>query len=285
MPQPRNQALPSALLILLAILTLASCGEQPEAAVETVVVTVIHTQIAQLPVTVEVTREVEITRLVDRPVTTTPTSTPASSPTPSKTPTITPTPTDTATPTVTSTPTPTPIPTSTPNLAQTATVEALGVLASPKGDGFYLVGVDILPGKWHSTGEGEDCYWARLDSDQALLDNHFGVAGGTMTVKPTDFEVELEGCGTWEYVENAEKILLPDAGAPKNDGFYTVGVEIVPGKWRSTGTGDNCYWARLDAQQNTLDNHFGNAGGTVTIRPDDYEVMFDDCGTWEYLGP
>lgn len=273
------------LVMLLTLLALRSCGGQSELTAETAVVTVIHTQIGQVPVTVEVTRNVEVTRLVDRPVTTTPTATPVDSATPSNTPTITPTPTDTATPTLTSTPTATPVPTSTSNLAQTATVEALGALASSKSDGFDLVGVDILPGKWHSTGEGQDCYWARLSSDQALLDNHFGIAGGTMTIKPTDFEVELEGCGMWEYVENAEQIPLPDAASPKGDGFYTVAIEIVSGKWRSTGTGDNCYWACLDGEQNILDNHFGNAGGTVTVRPDDYEVSFEDCGQWEYLGP
>jgi seryl-tRNA synthetase len=70
----------------------------------------------------------------------------------------------------------------------------------------------------------------------------------------------------------------------KGDGFYTVGDEIAAGRWRSTGTGDGCYWARYDSNQDILDNHFGNAGGSMTIRSSDYEVEFDDCGTWEYLG-
>ena len=64
-----------------------------------------------------------------------------------------------------------------------------------------------------------------------------------------------------------------------------MGLEIVPGKWKSTGTGDSCYWERLDENQKTLDNHFGLAGGTVTIRSSDYEVMFKNCGDWEYVGP
>lgn len=37
--------------------------------------------------------------------------------------------------------------------------------------------------------------------------------------------------------------------------------------------------------QNILDNHYGMAGGTVTIWASDYEVEFNDCGMWEYLGP
>ena len=72
--------------------------------------------------------------------------------------------------------------------------------------------------------------------------------------------------------------------APKGSGFFTVGVEIAPGKWQSTGTGSGCYWARLDANQDILGNHFGDAGGTVTIRSSDYEVQFTDCGTWEFVG-
>ena len=73
--------------------------------------------------------------------------------------------------------------------------------------------------------------------------------------------------------------------APKGNGFYTVGVEIAPGLWHSTGDGDLCYWERLDQDQQNLGNHFGTAGGTVNVLETDYEVEFDNCGTWEYLGP
>lgn len=156
---------------------------------------------------------------------------------------------------------------------------------SPLGDGFHLVGSEIKPGKWHSTGTGTSCYWARYDSNQNILDNHFGLAGGTVNVRPTDYEVEFNRCGMWEYVELAAKVLLPNAAEPKGDGFYTVGVEIVSGRWRSTGTGTSCYWARLDSYQDILDNHFGQSGGTVTIRDTDYEAEFHGCGTWVFLGP
>jgi multidrug efflux pump subunit AcrA (membrane-fusion protein) len=71
---------------------------------------------------------------------------------------------------------------------------------------------------------------------------------------------------------------------PHGSGFFTVGVEIGPGLWQSTGSGSGCYWERLDSNQEILDNHFGSAGGTVRIRASDYEVHFDDCGTWEYSG-
>lgn len=76
----------------------------------------------------------------------------------------------------------------------------------------------------------------------------------------------------------------PSPTSPKGDGFYTVGDEIAAGIWRSNGSGDGCYWARLDSNQGILDNHYGIAGGSVTIRSSDYEVEFNGCGTWEFQG-
>lgn len=282
------------LFLLLLFISVACATAEPET------ITIRETVVAELPVTVEVTvenrvevqvevevtRQVEVTRLVEVevPVTVTFTPTPLNTPTPSNTPTITPTPSQTPTATPSSTPTPSPTATATPDLAATATIEAYGVLAAPKGNGFYTVGQEILPGKWRSSGGGGSCYWARLNANQELLDNHFGLAGGTVNIRPTDFEVEFNGCGTWTYVENEVPVLADNAAEPKGDGFYTVGVEIAPGRWESTGTGDGCYWARLDGNQNILDNHFGSAGGSITIRPNDYEIEFNGCGTWEFAG-
>ena len=297
-------------LLLLVVLFTTACGSSAEeiamAVAETraaepsptaVVVTVVHTAIAEMPITVEVTKQIEVTRIVELPVTVTFTATPLNSPTPSNTPTETPiptdtpiptntpVPTDTPIPTATATPTDTPVPTPTPDMAATQTVEAYGALAEPKENGFFTVGTEILPGKWRSTGSGDDCYWARLDAQQDLLDNHYGIAGGTVNVQPTDYEVQFEDCGTWIYVENEQKVLSADAQEPKGNGFYTVGVEIAPGRWSSTGSNDDCYWARLTGSQDLIDNHYGLAGGTVTIGANDYEVAFEDCGIWEYLGP
>lgn len=70
-----------------------------------------------------------------------------------------------------------------------------------------------------------------------------------------------------------------------SDGFYLVGVDIAPGVWRSTGTGDNCYWKVSTRNGGTVDNHFGLAGGTAYIPADAFQVEFNRCGAWEYLGP
>jgi hypothetical protein len=287
------------LLVLVSlILLLTACAGADDSgdasavavAVSPVTVEVTRERQIEVPVTVEtlreieVTRMVEVTRLVEIPVTVTATATPVNSPTPSATPTETATPTITPTATATTPPTATPLPTATPNLSATATVTAFGALAAPRGNGIYTVGSEIIPGKWRSAGSGDGCYWARLDSGQNIIDNHFGLSGGTVTVRPTDYEVELLDCGTWEYVENEVPVLLPTADDPKSNGIYTVGVEIRPGRWESTGSQSDCYWSRLTPTQDIIDNHYGAAGGTITIRPSDYEVMLWDCGTWEFRG-
>jgi hypothetical protein len=97
------------------------------------------------------------------------------------------------------TPTSTPASTATPDLAA-ATAEAWSYLIADKQDGYYTVGVEIAPGRWESQGNQDDCYWARYDQNQNVLDNHFGLAGGTVTIRPTDYEVQFDGCGTWKYV-------------------------------------------------------------------------------------
>jgi hypothetical protein len=73
--------------------------------------------------------------------------------------------------------------------------------------------------------------------------------------------------------------------SPKGDGFYLVGIDIAMGTWRSTAGYEGCYWSLNDKQGDINDNHFGDSGGTVHIRASDYEVQFDDCGQWTYLGP
>jgi hypothetical protein len=71
----------------------------------------------------------------------------------------------------------------------------------PHEDGVYLVGVDIAPGLWRSTATGQDfCYWARRKYDGVILASYYGLPGGEMSVDANDYEVELDGCGTWIYV-------------------------------------------------------------------------------------
>jgi hypothetical protein len=100
--------------------------------------------------------------------------------TPKYTATITLTPTDTSTPTPTEDPTKT-----------------------KKSPGFYLVGDEISPGVWRSLGTSDSCYWSITDRTGDIINNHFGMAGGTMYIPTSAFQVELDAdCGSWEFIGN-----------------------------------------------------------------------------------
>jgi hypothetical protein len=68
------------------------------------------------------------------------------------------------------------------------------------GDGIYIVGTDILPGTWRSTG-GKDCYWARLRGftgvNEELLANDIVNVATTVTILPGDVGFETNRCGSW----------------------------------------------------------------------------------------
>lgn len=108
-------------------------------------------------------------------------------------PTSTSIPTRTALPTYTQGPTLTPAPTNTP-------APTIDTMRANKGNGFYLVNVDIAPGVWRSNGSSDGCYWAVTSSTGNILNNHFGMSGGTAYIDPAGFQVEFNGCGTWEFL-------------------------------------------------------------------------------------
>jgi hypothetical protein len=110
------------------------------------------------------------------------------------------TPTPIYTSTITQTPTSTGTATATPNFTLTNQAIMITKLRAPKGNGFYLVNVDIAPGVWRSDGTQDDCYWAVTTKTGDIIDNHFGMAGGTAYISPSAFQVEFNDCGTWTFV-------------------------------------------------------------------------------------
>ena len=153
---------------------------------------------------------------------------------------------------------------------------------APKKDGFYLVGADIAPGVWRSTGQGGSCYWARQNLTQNLIDNNLGFAGGAITIQPGDFEFYTRGCGNWVMLDTNNKPALPAAQqqAPKRDGTYIVGLNMAPGRWRSNGQGNRCYWEKSSAANEIIDNHLGVASVIVEIAPTDFQFEAKGCGIW-----
>jgi hypothetical protein len=72
---------------------------------------------------------------------------------------------------------------------------------------------------------------------------------------------------------------------PHADGIYQVGVQIAIGTWRSVAaTGDTCYWVLRKYDGIVLEDYLGPPGGEIQISDDDFEVEFNGCGMWEYLG-
>ena len=119
-------------------------------------------------------------------------------------------PTQTAYPTYTIYPTYTAIPvTNTPLYTPTITNTPLPTntrpptpdpLQKPRGDGIYLINVNIAAGVWKNNGTGDTCYWEVTSKTGELVSNHFGQAGGTAYLPPNGFQIEFERCGTWEFM-------------------------------------------------------------------------------------
>jgi hypothetical protein len=98
---------------------------------------------------------------------------------------------------VTPTSSPTPEFTPTNTLPPTATMDPA---QSKKSDGFYLVGADIAPGVWKSEGVGDSCYWEITTKTGDIINNHFGMSGGTMYIPSSGFQVQLKECGEWSFM-------------------------------------------------------------------------------------
>lgn len=72
---------------------------------------------------------------------------------------------------------------------------------------------------------------------------------------------------------------------PHGDGVYQVGVSIAPGTWRSIPDRNGyCYWARRKYDGILLGQHYGPPGGEIFVRETDFEVEFDGCGVFIYMG-
>jgi hypothetical protein len=87
-----------------------------------------------------------------------------------------------------------------PIAALTATVQAFAT--GPHPDGVYQVGVTIAPGLWRSIPQNQDryCYWARRKYDGIQLGSHYAPGASEVLIRPTDYEVEFDGCGIWVYM-------------------------------------------------------------------------------------
>ena len=65
------------------------------------------------------------------------------------------------------------------------------------------------------------------------------------------------------------------------DGTFIVGKDVQPGTYQASGTGNDCYWARLDKTGGIIDNDFGTV---ATIQDGDFTFKSNRCGSWTKVG-
>jgi len=96
---------------------------------------------------------------------------------------------------------------------------------------------------------------------------------------------------TLEVTKTVAVTYPPPSFAPKTtietDGTFRVGIDIVPGTYRSGGASpqgeSDCYWARLSSLNPThiITNGLGTGPQVVTVQPSDTAFLTHSCLTWQ----
>jgi hypothetical protein len=79
-------------------------------------------------------------------------------------------------------------------------------LATTMGEGRFVVGTDIAPGTYRTTGKSGhlDCYWERLKDTNggtdSIIANNLGRDPATVTIDKTDGAFQTRWCNTWTKV-------------------------------------------------------------------------------------
>jgi len=173
----------------------------------------------------------------------------------------------------------------------------------PPGDGIYLVGSEVSPGRYRTSPVAESCGWIRLSgfTGEVIGDGdigfprdaaYFGGASeGTaiVDIESGDAGFLSTGCGEWTM--DLSPRVLP--GQAFGGGAFLVGSEIAPGRYRAT-LSEGCSWVRLSdfggspspvlfalgvsVTVGTIDA--GEGQNIVDIAPSDVGFLSTGCGTW-----
>ena len=174
----------------------------------------------------------------------------------------------------------------------TADLTPVAVPGESFGDGAYIVGVEVAPGRYVAEGFGETCRWARLGNFGGLGGSDSGVLAERMVegrpsglrqprsivdIAPSDGGFASWGCGTWRPAPYRGQL-----GQWMGEGMYVVGSEVAPGHYR-TGGRSGCRWERLSGFGGTDGETVGRGYGTysiVEIAPTDVGFYSWGCGGW-----
>ena len=192
-------------------------------------------------------------------------------------PSPTPSPTATATPTPTATPTATPARAATPTAAPQATAAPTprAPLLDTFGNGEYRVGIDIAPGRYRTTTASGDCSWT-ITSDNYAFWGWYAV----IEIRADVNQFATEECGTWS--PDLTPIATP--GQPFGDGTFVVGLDIAPGRYRSTSPTGDCGWELLPdftGIRPSIIGEFPGAAPTIAdVSPETAGFHSGGCGVW-----
>jgi hypothetical protein len=150
------------------------------------------------------------------------------------------------------------------------------------GDGIFIVGTDIEPGTYRSTGQS-GCYYVRLSGFDGSLDQILASENtdspAVVTIEPADKGFKSSRCATWTQDLSA----ITASRVTFGDGIFIVGTDIEPGTYRSTGQ-SGCYYVRLSGFDGSLDQILASENtdspAVVTIEPVDKGFKSSRCGTW-----
>ena len=168
------------------------------------------------------------------------------------------------------------------------------------GDGTFLVGPEIAPGRYRAIAPTGQCQWQRWKrfGGWPYSNYRYGGFGETVPgaggravarsataiadIAPSDAGFHSEGCGVWTNDPS------PAAGQPTapgwpdrfGEGTHRVGADIPPGRYRSLSP-DGCEWARLSGFGGSGDDVIASSGvAVVDIAPPDAGFHSAGCGTW-----
>jgi hypothetical protein len=158
-----------------------------------------------------------------------------------------------------------------------------------EGDGTYLVGEDLAPGRYVADPpEGASCSWERQRSPEDTSGSENVIVGGgpgdgrfLVEVATSDHAFVSDGCGDWRPHEPPAQ---PSTTIPEGD--WAVGEDVEPGAYVSEG-GEACLWASFFRLRRGARGHRGRvrgrAGhhsdrGVVRPRHDQWVRPVDDDG-------
>lgn len=198
---------------------------------------------------------------------------------------------------------------------------ALGALtatgAQAFGTGTFLVGIDVSPGLYRSTSDGNGpCFWFRLSGLGGTADDVIAleVQSGSVIaeIAPTDYAFRSTGCTEWKRVDQSRSLITYASaalGARDDDdgpeltrevdienfngpldregsfGFYSVPDDMEPGTYRSEAPdGATCVAARYSAGMKleeviTAKDRKGRTL-TITVQPSDTIFLTAQCQPW-----